>query len=128
MTFTSYRLNNKSNGLNDAKSIKCKTNSYLFSAYFTNNLKPLDTTEGQTVSFECQTIENMSDVTCIWFFNDNEIKDSEKYLTTQSGFNCQLIIREVKPIDSGVYQIRIGNISRRTDLKVQCMYHLLDNL
>ncbi|XP_063410536.1 uncharacterized protein LOC134693628 [Mytilus trossulus] len=90
--------------------------------YFTTNLKPLTTTEGKTVSFECETVESISDVICIWFFNDNEINYSEKYQTTQSRFGCQLKIKEVKPIDSGEYQIRIRNISRRTDLKVQSYF------
>ncbi|XP_052081793.1 uncharacterized protein LOC127719609 [Mytilus californianus] len=90
--------------------------------YFTTNLKPLTSTEGQTVFIEFQTVENISDVTCIWFFNDNEINDSEKYLTRQSGVDCQLTIKEVKPIDSGEYQIRIRNISRRTELKVQSYF------
>lgn len=91
-----------------------------FSEYFTTNSQRLTSTEGQTVLIEFKTVEIISDVTCLWFFNDDEIKDSEKYFTKQSGVDCQLTIKDVKPSDSGVYQIRIRKLSKRTELKVQC--------
>lgn len=104
-----------------------------FTDYFLEDPSNIECIEGEDATLTCKVRFENQPVN--WLKDDKEITFNENCTMSKQGTKYNLILKKVKPEDSGEYCMQVGKISRKIQLKIigiECIKHdkklLLNNI
>lgn len=84
------------------------------------NLENTEVPESYAGEFECEV--SREDVEGTWYFENEEITPSLKYVVSSRRGRHSLSVKDVKKEDQGKYTFIVGDLKTSASLKMKCEY------